>query len=204
MALDVTLYSISGSCSDAVAALCAHLGLRADIRLRKDFDAALTAINPERTVPTIVTGDGVVLTETLAILNHLARSHAAELLGRGGLERARNEEMCSFVATGVYSAFLLRFRPDRYAEGEAAQAAVKAKSGAAIELALDGLQARIAGNTFAVGESLTTSDFFLLVMMNWAERVDPNLLRQRPPLQAYWQRLRRMPFYAKAFQVAAA
>ena len=204
MASEVTIYSINGSCSDAVCALCAHLGLRADIRQRKDFDAALTAINPDRTVPTVIVEGGLVLTETSAILNHLARSHAVELLGRGGAERARNEELCSFIATGVYTAFLLRFRPDRYADDESARPAIRAKSDMAIRHALDSLEARIADNAFAVGENLTTSDFFLLVMMNWAERLDPGLLMQRPRLKAYWHRLQGMPFYSKAFQAAAA
>lgn len=200
----LTIYSINGSCSDAVAALCAHLGLRAEMRQRKYFDEALTAINPERTVPTIVTDDGLVLTETSAILNHLARYHAVELLGRGAVERARNEEMCSFIATGIYSAFLLRFRPDRYADSDEARAAIREKSDAAIGKALDSLETRIGSNAFAVGDSLTTSDFFLLVMMRWAERVDPALLQQRPQLLAYWQRLRDMPFFTKAFEVTPA
>ena len=204
MASQVTIYSINGSCSDAVCALCAHLGLRADIRQRKDHDTALTAINPERTVPTVIVEGGLVLTETTAILNHLARSHAVELLGRGAEERARNEELCSYIATSVYTAFLLRFRPDRYADEEGARLAVKAKSEAAIPQALDSLEARIANKSFAIGENLTTSDFFLLVMLTWAERLDPGLLMQRPKLRAYWQRIQAMPFYTKAFQAAAA
>lgn len=204
MGSKVTIYSISGSCSDAVAALCAHLGLNAEIRQRKHFDQELSAINPDRTVPTIVNDDGLVLRETSAILNHLARCHAVELLGRGALERARNEEMCSFVATGIYSAFLMRFRPDRYADSDEAKAAIREKSGSAIGNALDSLEVRIANNTFAVGEHLTTSDFFILVMMNWAKRVDPALLQKRPRLLAYWKRLRDMPFYSKAFEAAAA
>lgn len=203
MTSELTIYSINGSCSDAVTALCAHLGLRADIRQRKDFDGALTAINPERTVPTIVTNSGLILTETSAILNHLSRNHAAELLGRGVDERARNDEMCSFIATSVYNAFLLRFRPDRYADGEDARAAVKDKSETAIRTAIDSLEKRIGDNTFAVGENLTTSDFFLLVMLHWAEKIGSDLFSQRPKLRAYWQRLREMPFYAKAFPANA-
>lgn len=204
MGSNVTIYSINGSCSDAIAAMCAHLALDAELRQRKHFEQELTAINPDRTVPTVVTDDGLVLTETSAILNHLARCHAVELLGRGAVERAKNEEMCSFVATGVYSAFLMRFRPDRYADNDEAKTAIREKAGVTIGKALDSLEARLASNTFAVGEHLTTSDFFILVMMNWAERVDPALLQKRPGLLAYWQRLRDMPFYSKAFDAAAA
>lgn len=196
---ELILYTIKGSCSDAVVALCAHLGLKADLRERKHHSEALAEVNPDGSVPTLVTGDGLVLTETLAILNHLARLHAAELLGRGPDERSRNEELLSFLATTVYNAFLLRFRPDRSADTEEARVAIRNKSGSSIGAALDRLEMRLTGNKFATGETLTTSDFFLLVFCNWARMIDEDLLDRRPAIVAHHARMRAMPFHTKAF-----
>lgn len=196
------LYTIGGSCSDAVAGLCAHVGADVALHPRRDHDAALQAVNPARTVPTLVSGD-LVLTETAAILNHIARDHAAELLGRSPLDRARNDEMLSFLATSVYNAFLMRFRPDRSADDEPGRARVRAKADRAIPAALDALSAKLEGRRAASGDYLATSDFFLLVMLNWAERIDPALLSQRPVLAAHHKRLQNMPFHDRAFGVAA-
>jgi glutathione S-transferase len=196
---DLTVFTISGSCSDAVDALCAHLGLAVIRRERKLHAAALADVNPQRTVPTLVTEGNFVLTETSAILNHIARQHAVELLGRGPLERARNEEMLSFLATGVNSAFLLHFRPDRSADSDEGRNAVREKAAGTIDAALDMLEARVLGRKFAAGDHLTTSDFLLLVMLNWAQVIDPALLHNRPRLKAQHVALRAMPFHDRAF-----
>lgn len=196
------VYTINGSCSDAVTALCAHVGADVALHQRRDHDAALTAVNPDRTVPTLERDD-LVLTETAAILNHIARDYAAELLGRTAVDRARNDELLSYLATSVYNAFLMRFRPDRSADDDTAKAAIKAKSEQSIPAVLDALSARLKGRKCATGDHLTTADFLLLVMLNWANSVDPVLLRDRAVLSAHYERLRKMPFYERAFGVPA-
>ena len=90
------------------------------------------------------------------------------------------------------------------ADHEPGKDAVRAKSATAIDAALDALESRLAGRTFAAGESMTTSDFFLLVMLKWAGNVDPMLLRSRPSLSACADKLRSMPFHSRAFGVDAA
>lgn len=204
MPTTMILYTITGSCSDAVAALCTHLNLPVETRERRDHDAALSAVNPSRTVPTLVAEDGLVLTETTAILNHLARSFACELLGRNPSKRAQNEELLSFLSTSVYGAFLLRFRPDRSADDSEAQAAIRAKSEEEIAKALDVLETKVSPEAFALGENLTSSDFFMLVMLNWADRIDAALLKARPRLAAHFATLKAMPFHARAFGEKAA
>jgi glutathione S-transferase len=204
MTSEKTLYTINGSCSDAVVALCAHLNLAVDICERRDHDAALTRINPSRTVPTFVSKDGPTLTQTTAILNHLARSYATELLGRSPEIRSKNEDLLSFGSTTMYNAFLLRFRPDRFAGDPAAQDAVREMSTAEIDAVLDALADKINDSEFAVGDNLTTSDFYFLVMLNWADKIDPALLRARPTLLGYFNRLKSMPFHNRAFGAKAA
>ncbi len=204
MESDLTVFTIAGSCSDAVEALCAHLGLKADMRERRLHAEALADVNPQRTVPTLIAEGNFVLTETPAILNHIARQHAVELLGRGPVGRAQNEEMLSFLVTGVNSAFLLHLRPDRSADSDEGCIAVREKAVGTIATALDVLETRVQGRKFAAGDHLTTSDFLLLVMLNWAQVIDRALLHNRPRLKAQHEVLRAMPFHDRAFASRAA
>lgn len=204
MSGSLTLFVINGSSSDAVLAFGAHLGLKFDVRERRNNQDALNKINSAQTVPTIVDHDGFVLTETSAILNHLARTKAPELLGRGNEERARNEELLSLLSSTVTHAYLLRFRPDKSADGDEARAAIKTKSAEALDNVLDQLENQIPAKGYAVGAHLVTADFLFFVLLNWAQRIDVNLLRNRPGLASYFQRLTSLPFHAQAFASDAA
>lgn len=199
-----TLYVITGSSSDAITALGAHLGIKMDIRERRDHADDLAAINPARTVPTFIDENGLVLTETSAILNHLARNNAPELLGHSKEERAKNEELLSFLASSVTHAFLLHFRPDKSANDEVSKAAIKTKAVEAISNALDQLEARTADSGYATGQHLTTADFLLFVLLNWAVRIDTASLSNRPQLASYFTRLKSLPFHKQAFASDAA
>lgn len=199
-----TLFVISGSSSDAVLALAAHLNLKFDVRERRSNQDALEAVNAAKTVPTYIEGDGLILTETMAILNHLARSKAPELLGQGHVERARNEELLSLLSSSVTHAFLLHFRPDKSADSDAARTSIKAKAPEAINAALDQLEGRIPEKGYALGPRLVTADFLFLVLLNWSKGIDGALLRMRPKLAAYFARLTALPFHAQAFVSDAA
>ena len=194
MASHPILYVINGSSSDAVTALGAHLGVKLLVRERRDHAEELAAINPARTVPTLVDENGLVLTETLAILNHLARNNAPELLGHGKKERARNEEILSRLASSVTHAFLLHFRPDKSADEDAAKTAIKMKAVEAINDALDQLERIIPDQGYAVGQHLATADFLFMVLLNWADRIDQAFLSSRQGLAAYHARLKALPF----------
>lgn len=199
-----TLYVITGSSSDAITALGAHLGIKMDIRERRDHADDLAAINPARTVPTLIDENGLVLSETSAILNHLARNSAPELLGHSKAERAKNEELLSRLASSVTHAFLLHFRPDKSADSDVAKAAIKAKAVEAINSALDQLEGQIPEKGYAVGQNLLTADFLLFVLLSWAVRIDSTSLSSRPLLAAYFARLKSLPFHTQVFESDAA
>ena len=199
-----TLYVITGSSSDAVTALGAHLGIKLDIRERRSHADDLAAINPTRTVPTLVDENGLVVTETSAILNHLARNNAPELLGHSKAERAKNEEILSLLASSVTHAFLLHFRPDKSADDETSKAAIKAKAVGSIATVLDQLEARTPDSGYATGQHLATADFLFFVLLNWAIRTDAAALSDRPKLGSYFARLKSLPFHTQVFASDAA
>lgn len=199
-----TLYVITGSSSDAITALGAHLGIKLDTRQRRDHADELAAVNPAQTVPTLIDENGLVLAETSAILNHLARNNAPELLGHSKAERAKNDELLSRLASSVTHAFLLHFRPDKSADSDAAKAAIKAKGAKAINATLDQLESQTPEDGYAIGLQLTTADFLFFVLLNWAVRVDPASLSNRPRLSTYFARLKALPFHKQIFEANAA
>lgn len=116
-----TLYGRPGTGSAPVEALLALLGLPFEtVDVPKD-DASpefrqLLALNPLGQVPVLVLPDGSVMTESAAILIHLA-----DLAPQSGLapapgtpERAHYLRMLVFLSANLYTGFLNYYYPDRY------------------------------------------------------------------------------------------
>lgn len=198
MTLD--LYTIDGSCSDAVRFLLDHLDLPHRALPRREHRAALEAVNPDATVPTLVAGD-LVLTESVAILTHLAEVHAPDLLGRDARERALVTERLSLLSTGVYAAYMLHFRPDRFAGSDDAKAEIRAGAPAAIDAALASL-ARMSGPEHVALGRLTVCDFLALVFLRWQQNVEPATI-DRAGLGPLWRSLTAQAFYRPSFATAA-
>src|ERR1700761_6467591 len=88
-----------------------------------DFDR-LKALNPLAQFPTVIMPDGQVLTESAAILLHLADHAPAEAgLAPGPLAANRPEFLrwLIFLVAAIYPTFTYGDYPPRYVEGEAAQ-----------------------------------------------------------------------------------
>ena len=115
------LYGATGAGSVAPQALLTHLQVPFELRLI-DFDAnedqseAFLAINPRGQIPVLVLEDKSVLTESLAIMLHIADSHpsAGLLPPTGSTERAQVYRWMSFIATNVYEGLLRLLYPDMY------------------------------------------------------------------------------------------
>ena len=117
----LTLYGSTGAGSVAPQALLTHLQVPFELRLI-DFDAnedqseAFLAINPRGQVPVLVLEDDSVLTESLAIMLHVADCHpsAGFNLAMGSTERAQLYRWMSFISTNVYEGLLRILYPDMY------------------------------------------------------------------------------------------
>ena len=115
-----TLYGTRGSGSAAI-----EMALRACEVQWKHVDAAswkpesavkeLSRVNPLVQIPTIVLPDGTVLTESAAILIHLAMAHpSAALLPETSASRAQAIRGLIFIAANCYSAVSVVDFPSRW------------------------------------------------------------------------------------------
>ena len=115
------LYGAIGTGSVGPQALLTHLRVPFELRLI-DFDAnedqseEFLAINPRGQVPALVLEDNHVLTESLAIMLHIADCHpsAGLLPPTGSTGRAEVYRWMSFISTNLYEGLLRLLYPDMY------------------------------------------------------------------------------------------
>src|SRR5579885_683165 len=79
-------------------------------------DPKYLAANPEGTVPALDTGEGWILTQAGAVLQHLARIFPEARLGADGSnrEQAELDRWSHFITGDLHPAFFPLFVPQRY------------------------------------------------------------------------------------------
>lgn len=124
--------------------------------------ADFNAVTPKGYVPALVLDNGEVLTENIAILDWLATRYP-ELGAQGDLGRTRVLEALAFISTEVHRAF----KPMWHAGNETLKTEARAK----ISSLLDELSGSLGGD-YLFGDTPSVADFYLFVMLLWAERFD--------------------------------
>ncbi|RUV73383.1 MAG: glutathione S-transferase [Mesorhizobium sp.] len=137
-------------------------------------------VTPKGYVPVLVLGNGEVLTENIAILDWLATKYPT-LGASGELGRTRLLEALAFISTEVHRAF----KPMWHAENDIQKAQAKQT----ISRLLDELADSQAGD-FLFGATPSVADFYLFVMLLWAERFD---VRAPEPFVALRRRMASRP-----------
>jgi glutathione S-transferase len=135
-------------------------------------------------VPALVLDNGEILTENIAILDWLAAKYPA--LGvPGNLGRTRVLEALAFISTEVHRSF----KPMWHAESEAQRAQARATISRLLDILSDSLE-----GDYLFGAAPSVADFYLFVMLLWAERFDVGIpaplvamrhrMASRPAVQA--------------------
>ncbi len=128
------LFYTPGACSLAPHIVLQEIGdphelVRVNLREGAQRSSAYLAVNPKGRVPALQTEHGV-LSENPAILAYLAQRFPAPSLAPLDdlFAFARMQAFNAFLAATVHVAFAHAFRPERYADGEAAAEAMRAKA----------------------------------------------------------------------------
>jgi glutathione S-transferase len=170
----MTLYFSPGACS-----LASHIGLEESgapyeikpilLAKQQQKTEAYLKINPRGKVPAFVV-DGKVLVENTAILTYLARRFPEKkLLPADPAEEARCIGTMCWFSSVVHPSYQRSHRPERFAEGEAAQAAVKENGRKSFWANLQEIDTMIQGNDWVMGREFTAVDGYALVFYGWAE-----------------------------------
>jgi len=171
----MTLYFSPAACS-----LASHIGLEESgapyqlkpILLAKGQQRTeeYLKINPRGKVPALSI-DGKVLVENTAILTYLARRFPEKkLLPADPFDEARSIATMCWFSSIVHPSYQRAHRPERFAEGEAALAAVRENGKKSFWANLQEIDSMIKGNDWIMGREFTAVDGYALVFYGWAER----------------------------------
>ncbi len=140
------------------------------------------------TVPALEVADGRVLTETAAVLQHLARQNNVELSDEQLTELHR---WLSFVGTEIHKGIFNVFFDPNAPEASRAYAL---ETGAT---RLSFVNDHLTGRDFLLDE-LSVADMYLYTALNWS-LATPVSLEPYPALVAFHQRMRELPAVSRAF-----
>ena len=170
------LYYSPGACSLAShitlnEAGVAHSAEKVDLRDKvTETGADFRAVSPRGAVPVLVLDSGDVLTEGVAIMQHVMDSAAPGVLpAPGTLARARLTEALNYVSTEVHKTYSPFFRG---LEGEA-----KAAQLALLDARLQVIEDKLASRAFLAGDSYTPADAYLFTVTNWSKGVGHDLTK---------------------------
>ena len=151
-----------------------------DVPLADDAQrmAAYAAVNPQRKLPTLVTPDGEVLTESAAILLTLAERHpAAGLLPADPGPRALAVRWLLFMATELYPLIEIidypeRFHPDGDRAQPAEREALRERLRSIWKTRWALVEAQVAGTPWFLPQGFSLVDPYAAVLSRWAQVED--------------------------------
>ena len=171
----LTLYFSPGACS-----MASHIGLeetgapyeeKPTLLAKQEQKAeAYLKINPRGKVPALSV-DGKVITENTAILTYLARRFPQkQLMPADAVEEARCIATMAWFSNIVHPSYQRHTRPERFAEGEAAQAAVKETGRKSFWANCREIDSLLRGKDWIMGDQYTVADAYALVFYGWGVR----------------------------------
>jgi glutathione S-transferase len=173
------LYARQGAGSAAVEAFLALLGVPFEVIDVPKTDTGMAPawfikMNPRGEVPALQLPDGSVMTESAAMMIHLADAHPeaglAPALGTGA--RAQYLRWMIYLAVAPYTSDLRMYYPDRYSTDPTHAEAIKAK--AIIDLArdFDVFAAEMGEGPFVLGNKLSAADLYAAMLLTWSDDVE--------------------------------
>ncbi|HEY2837183.1 MAG TPA: glutathione S-transferase N-terminal domain-containing protein [Rhizomicrobium sp.] len=172
--------------------------IKVDTMKGEQRSAAYLSVNPKARVPSLVTDEGT-LTEVPVLLAYIARifpkAELAPMAWKTPTDQFGFFEMQSFntyLASTIHITYAHIFRPERYADTDAAKAEMRAKAPKVLREQLQLVEDRFTdGREWVHGDKYTVSDPYLYVFSRWLERDGiggseglPKLVAHRARVQA--------------------
>lgn len=159
-----------------------------DTAAGEQHTAAYRALNPLGQVPVLKLPEGAVMTESAAMLLHLAeRFPAAGLLPPEASEaRAQVQRWLLFLAVNVYETDLRVYYAERYTTDPAGADGVREAANAALARQWAIIENALQPGPYLLGAQRSIADLFLLVLSGWTDHAAslPNVQRNRTALLA--------------------
>jgi glutathione S-transferase len=168
------LYGTKGTGTSAVKAALAEAGapfedVEVTTREKQHLTADYQMINPRQQVPALMLPDGSIMTETAAMLLHIADAHPAARLAPppGTPARAQHDRWLVFLAVNVYEGELRKMYGERYtADGEGREG-VGAAARAYVDRHYALVEQALGDGPYFFGDDLSMVDIYLWTFANW-------------------------------------
>jgi len=168
---------------------CAFDPVRVDFKSAEQTKAPYLAINPKGRVPTLDV-DGVLLTETGAILDYIAAcAPDAGLVPTDPLDAAHMRSVMYYLASTMHVNHAHKMRGHRWADRAESHADMTAKVPETMAQSAAYIQSHALRGDYVTGDTLSLADPYLLVVCSWLEG-DGVALSDFPKLNAYIDRMR--------------
>ena len=169
-----TLYTMPGSCSLSPNIAVAWLDAPVEIHNMANGDQKkddYLAINPKGQVPAMRFDDDDVLTETPAILAWLGATYGKEGYGLDTRLGRKEAEALAYMSSEVHATYGGHFRPEKFAETEAAKKEVKHKTYEKLASHYRRMNDTLGenGGEWYLGQR-SFADTFLYVLTRWIEK----------------------------------
>lgn len=178
MAPQIKLYFAPGACSMASHLILEDSGLQFEaIQVQRDPESMAEYrknVNPKGQVPALAI-DGEIITEAPAILTAISQLVPEKhYTGKTPLETVRFYEWMNYLSGTIHGkAFGGLFRPSNSSDEASAEAGIKAKAQANVLAGFKNIEEKLAalgGPKYALGDSLTGVDAYLIVFIFWAKK----------------------------------
>jgi len=169
-----TLYNFPGAGGVAVEAAMTDTGIPFQlINVELESDGAETGwfheLNPRGQVPALRLPDGSIITESAAMLIHLADAHPEANLAPppGSPERAQMLRWLLFFAVNVYEGELRRHYSHRFTTNPDGAEGVAASAAEHVERNYGIFEAQLDAGPFFFGEQICVLDYFVWMLSHW-------------------------------------
>lgn len=174
------LYNRLGSGGFATEAALAVAGVPFELELIESapgtpLPETFRAINPWRQVPTLVTPEGAVLTETAATLIHISLAHPGPDVGPapGSVAYTQLLRWTSFLGANVYESVRRRAYPETYTTDPDGVAGVREAAIARIGEAFALVESVLEASGFLLGDSMSVADIYAAMLFAWHRNHEP-------------------------------
>lgn len=198
-----TLYYAPHTCALASHIVLEEVGAAFTLK-RLDIDNGehrapdYLAINPKGRVPALVAAGGI-LTETPAMLAFLAQSHPEARLAPldDPLAFAQLQAFASYLCSTLHVAHAHRMRGHRWADDEAAIAAMQRKVPDSVGASYDLIERHLFKGPWVMGEAYSFADPYLFTLAQWLE-ADGVIPARIPRVMDHRRRMSERPAVQKA------
>ena len=164
---------------------------------------AFLEISPQSAVPVLVDGD-LVLTESLAITNHLARQYGGDLGPRDASEQAQAEQWALFAGIALDPPGLEIMYTYSDGKAETAEGAAKiAENVEKLNRPLARLETLLSGTDYLMGGRFTVADIMVAECLRYAQSHKP-LHASYPKTFAWLDRCQARPAFKSMMQTRLA